>query len=224
MRKTLAIGATTALLITPFALATPAQAAATCTISVNTKISVDQRTEYLSVTKFSNGCQGTLSKWGVFDSTGKRRGTITLDARTGTISKVKIKDYYRSGTYKVRPAGATDLRTGAKVGQNTTSTVKKFALRGPINYRRSGSSLTMTTSVKRYSSASHAFRAHSGATIKLYRRASTGQSWKLVTSGRTNSKGTLTLRASASRSYYYQVYVSPTSTVWGAKSTRSTRI
>ncbi|WP_068399968.1 hypothetical protein [Kribbia dieselivorans] len=224
MRKTLAIGATTALLITPFALATPAQAAPTCSIKVNKEIWVDQPTEYLVITDGSEACKSSVAKWGVFDPKGKRRGTLTIDARYGTVSKVKIKDYYPSGTYKVRPDGAVNARTGAKVGQNTVSMVKKFGIKGPISYRRVGSSLRVTTTIKRYSSASHAFRAHSGATIKLYRRASTGQSWKLVTSGRTNSKGTLTLRASASRSYYYQVYVSPTSTVWGAKSTRSTRI
>ena len=225
MRNLIAAGAAVGLLAAPVALAQPAQAATSCTITVQSKIWVDSPTETLYATRISDGCRTANSSWGLFDPNGTRRGTFRFDAGTGQVtSSVKIADGWPSGTYRVRPLGSVDVETGTPLTQNSTSTLKKFGIRGPISYRRASGRITVATTVQRYLSSSDSYGPHRYAEVKLYRRINSRYSWQLVDSTRTNRYGKATLTGGASRAYYYQVYVVGTSSVWGSKSPSATYI
>lgn len=215
------LAALAAVSLVPLAVAAPAQAAGSCSISVPSKVSVSSPTRDLTAT-FSAGCSkyAVDAWWGVMTPAGEYADMFHFDgARTDTI---EWYDVNRTGTFRVQADEAYD-EAHELVPQNSTSMSVRFASRTAVTSARSGSTVSVTATTSRYAWSASAFRPWAGAKATLESRKCSTCAWTPVKTGTTSTKGVVTLTAYASTARSWRVVTADTPSTWGKVSSTTTR-
>ncbi|MGE9808826.1 hypothetical protein [Janibacter sp. G1551] len=220
LKRTLTAVTAAGFLATATAVATPASAAGYCSVALPTKVSVTSPYKAIRAS-FSSGCtvNNVFASWSLVHPTQGPIDGVLFDAQDRNVSyeTVEFYDWEPRGRYDVRPDGAFSQDDYADVTQNERTLTVKLGSRQSAAGARSGSYVTVSGTAARYSPNAGAFRAWSGATVRLYQKKS-GGSWTYVKTTTSNSTGRVSVKAYASTARYFQLRSADSSTTWGTTS------
>jgi len=117
------------------------------------------------------------------------------------------------GSYSIRPLSARSSDF-TEVPQNTPTVVARRDSRLVLGGSRSGSHVTLRTSLSYYSASTNAFRPWSAKYVVLAYRTCSSCSWHQLRTLTTDSTGHASYRLQTSQTREYRVRASGTSVVW----------
>lgn len=195
----------------------PAQAAYSCSVSAPSKVSITS--SYRTITgTYSEGCRryADWATWSVVHPTQGPWDFFFYDGQTS--ERLDWYDWSPLGTYTVRPEGAYD-HNYRRMNQNTRTMTVRLGSRTAASSSRSGRYVTVKATATRYSPNAQTYRGWAGAKVSLRQKSCASCSWKWVKSGKTDSKGRVSIKAYASTNRYWQIATIDSSTTWGKAST-----
>lgn len=206
------------------AVATPAQAAGSCSIVVPTKVRVDAPYERINASLGAD-----CSRSGVVDASWDM-----VHPREGLFSYFLFYDGDRSdyvdfygaydtfGRYTIEPDFAYDSDYD-DVSQPSVVMDVRVVSRLGLTTKRVGSKVTLTVAAQRYLPTVDGYRAWAGGTITLQYKSCTSCSWVTLSTRKAGSTGKVTQTFTQSKARYYRALSSTTAATWGWGSNTSRR-
>ncbi|MFL6160518.1 MAG: hypothetical protein ACJ72D_30885 [Marmoricola sp.] len=187
--------------------------APTCSIVVPSQVRVNgPRT--LIVGRLSAGCTTTRTTYAAWRVRHVTRGYANTYVFSGNpTSTWTLFDDEPTGTYLITPLGATDVDHDP-VPQNDPRTVIRLGSRLSLSAHRSGSHVTLASTLTRYVPSSNRFRAWAARSVTYSYRTCSTCAWHRLTTKRTSSSGHTSYRLRASSVREYRAVAGGTTTIW----------
>ena len=202
--------------------ASAAAAAGTCSVNIASKLVVDSPFERFPATLAANcASSGTeYASWDIRHSYYGPTDMLIFDA--SSTDYWEFYDWEDLGTHYVEPSFSYDSNYD-DVLQNTRTVSVRLGSRTSLTSSRSGSYVTLNTTLTRYRPNDAGFRAWGGRPVSLQFRTCSTCTWTTFKTGSTNSLGKASYRFSSSRAKYYRAITPDMSTTWGGASAATYR-